>query len=246
MAGQKYIIPSLFTNSTWKIELGVDAKWKNVWELWENDGLLNGIAIFTNLAIKINETLLSGQNQTDPPKIFLNQFNIPLGRSFLRRDQTSNHNSYRWFYSPVGTMQGENFSLEYGIYKGEQANCWLQLKPFAKNLNKANEYEQFNVAAIASVASVRPQPNDIIAVENQAYFHALEEDDDPKKHFQPWYVLTSTKIKINTSSPQSDPTYAFDALNFALRETRGTLFAGSPFHGLVPSFHPVGDFILFR
>ena len=32
-----------------------------------------------------------------------------------------------------------------------------------------------------------------------------------------------------------------DALNLALRETRGTQFASRPFHGLVPSLHPVGN-----
>ncbi|WP_454902879.1 hypothetical protein [Variovorax gossypii] len=231
MATSDFQIPSLFSIRSWSVQLGGgNSKWEQLWKPWRDDDLVGGTE--TNRAIVVGQSEVVGGNAS--PK----RFELALARSATHHERSGTENFHRNFYKMWG-YPGRPGKLEYGIYKSADGQGqWLQLLPSAANLGRG-DYAEF--PHVAGLAPNRLQPPDtvIFYFESHALFHSLE-NKTLQGPMQPWYLLSRTQSLQNNVEIYS-PANAFDALNLALRETRGTQFASRPFHGLVPSLHPVGN-----
>lgn len=231
MAKSEFQIPSLFSTRVWAVQLdGGNAKWEQLWKPWREDGLMSGT--------EMNRTIVVGQSEFVGGNASLERFELSLGRSVTHHERPDVANFHRNFYRMWGYSSRTSAKLEYGIHRSTQdKRNWLQLLPSTMNLGRGN-YAEFPHAA--GLAPNRLQPQDaIFYFESHAFFHALEAKS-PQGPTQPWYLLSRTQ-SLQGALAVNEPSSALDALNLALRETRGTQFAGRPFHGLVPSLHPVGN-----
>jgi len=229
MAKSEFQIPSLFSAHTWNLNLDGGATWEQLWEQWRDDDLMNGR--------EMNRAIVVGQSEFVGGNASLERFELPLARSITHYERPAVDNFYRNFYKMWGYSSRGSAKLEYGIHTSANGRGhWLQMLPSATNLGRG-DYAEFPHPAGLAPNRLQPQ-GAIFYFESHALFHALEAKN-PQGPVEPWYLLSRTRW-LRATQEVNSPADAFDALNLALRETRGTQFAGRPFHGLVPSLHPVG------
>jgi hypothetical protein len=235
MAKVDFQIPSLFGMGTWEVTFaGGVANWKQLWESWSTENLIDGK--------EPDRKIVLGQIELVQGNASPKRFEVPLARSTTHHERPAGTNFPRNFarmWGNLSTLSAKvSAKLEYAVHRSAAGQGdWLQLLPWTVNMGRGDYGEIMHAAGLAPH---RLQPNAaIFYFESSAFFHALEAKNalGPR---QPWYVLSRTQSR-EVTTPVNDPAIAFDALNLALRETRGTQFAGRPFHGLVPSFHPVDN-----
>lgn len=229
MAKLEFQIPSLFSTRIWDVQLdGGKGKWEQIWSSWRGDDLIGGK--------EMNRAIVIGQSETVGDIAYPDRFEVPLGRSVTHHERPDVGNFHRNLYRMWLFPRSPWAKLEYGIHRTTQGQgLWLQLLPSAHGLRNADYAEFPHVAGLAPNRLVAGDP--VTEFESHAYFHALEAKSQ-QGPTQSWYLLSRTQ-SLQDSRPVNAPATAFDALNLALRETRGTQFAGRPFHGLVPSFQTV-------
>ncbi|MCP5233718.1 MAG: hypothetical protein H6948_16860 [Zoogloeaceae bacterium] len=233
MAKTSFQIPSLFGTGTWEVTFdGGVAKWGQLWEAWRDDGLISSIEPDRKIDLGHMEVVEANDEGKPWPK----RFEVPLARSTTHHERPGATNYPRNFVRVWGTSSKASARLEYAVHRSTTGQGdWLQLLPWMVNLGQGDYAEILNSAGLAPHRlKPRAAPS---YFESNAFFHALEAKT-AKGPRQPWYLLSRTQLRQD-STLVNDPATAFDSLNLALRETRGTQFAGRPFHGFIPSFHPV-------
>ena len=124
---------------------------------------------------------------------------------------------------------GTSAQLTAGVFK-HGSEYWLQLRPSGSNLGG-----EAGVVAIhpLGLATGGPEAKRWY-METTSFFHELQNKDS---EVGPWYVLQRTVTTQGDSDgvkPIFNPDVAFDALNLALREVRGTQQGSLPFQGPGP------------
>jgi gas vesicle protein len=227
MAKATFHVPSLVGNGAWELTFdGGTAKWGPLWKAWRADDLISGI--------EFNRDVVIGQMELVQTPASPDRFGIPLTRGISHHERSAEANYPRNILR-MWSRSAEK-SLKYALHRSSiDQQLWLQLLPSIENLG-SEDYEEVLNAAGLSPHRLRPKATPAY-IEANAFFHFLEAkaQGGPK---QPWYLLTRTQTRQGSASV-NEPTIVFDALNLALRQTRGTQFAGRPFHGFVPSFFPV-------
>ena len=228
MATKSYSIPSLFSDSTWKLVFTNDAaSWKQLYEPWKKDGLLSKKP--ADHAIRVGQTEL--MNELD------GRFRFKIAQPVtLRQTSAGAGDSLPSSFDVWRTIGWRSQRLAYGIYKTPKGrHSWLQLTPWAENLDDGDDLNLPGPTGLAPITVSAP----FWWFRSISFFHKLEESEKPG---EPWYALTRTETyqgQPHTANRTLDPAQAFSALNHLLRETRGTQAASNPFHGLVPAFRPV-------
>ena len=231
MASSDFQVPSLFGTRTWEVTFaGGVAKWEQLWKFWRDENLIRGR--------EPNRMIVLGQMELVQGNASPKRFEVPLARSTTHHERPGANNYPRNFAQMWGHLSNPSAKLEYAVHRRAAGQGdWLQLLPRTVNMGRGDYGEVMHAAGLAPH---RLQPDAaIFYFEAKAFFHALEAKTAQGPR-QPWYLLSRTQSRQDTN-PVNDPATAFDPLNLALRETRGTQFAGRPFHGLVPSFHPVDN-----
>jgi hypothetical protein len=232
MAKATFRAPSLFGTGTWDLTFdGSTAKWGSLWKAWRDDRLIWGTEFDRNVVIGRVEVVQAPASTL--------QVELQLARSLSHSERPTAVNlppSFLRLWAGAPGRTSIKRILGYGVHGSvAQKQLWLQLLPWMTGLDTDDYDEVLNGAGLALIRlHPKTKPADF---ETTAYFHALEPEahGDPK---QPWYLLTRTRTQGKENSILDNPEIAFDALNLALRETRGTQFAGRPFHGFVPTLQP--------
>lgn len=233
MAKMDYQIPSLLKLAIWSVHFdGSKTKWEQLWRPWHNENLIGGTA-------EPNRDLVIGQSETIGGNAKPKTFALPIARSATHHERPHVANFHRSVYQMWGFAGNHSAVLRYGIHKSSFGpGHWLMLLPAQTNLG-GNDYAEFPHAAGLAPNRLEEQVRPFY-FESHAFFHVLETASAQGPQ-QPWYLLSRTASQQGSPTASvSEPLIAFDALNLALRETRGTQFSARPFHGLVPSLHPVG------
>lgn len=228
MAVKSFRVPSLFSNALWQVELGAGAKWDNLWRQWRGEGMI-GVFAGAYIPVNIGEDITLQQPQNF--KFFLAR----TGGHYERSGQ-----------QPVAPLPTFNFwgdrakkhtsiRINTGIFSKSQT--WLSLRPWGESLDEDWAFASLNASGLAPVITSASAWTS----KPVAFFHEL----DDKGSSKPWYALTRTMTRQGvTPGSLKDvfkPAIAFDSLNYALREVRGSLFGSEPFHGLVPWFEAPND-----
>lgn len=216
-------VPSLFTNANWSIPIGADARWDDVHKAWEADRLLKSRPAPRPIDIDKDDVLDQ----------WTKNFRFSLARSHSHYERLGLPNMVpRVSFDVWRGMSRVSLRLAAGVFKGSQA-MWLQLRPSGVNLSGNQGMPALHAAGLAPTV---PEAA-LWHAETIAFFHALQKKDDV---LAPWFALQRTATRqgdVDNGQPWiSNPAVAFDALNLALREVRGTQHGSLPFQGLVPSF----------
>lgn len=228
MASKAFRIPSLFSNSDWKVVFkDGKANWEQLFKSWRADALMAGTPLDWNIRID--------QPETPHPPSYAKTFEFTITRTLTHQERPGTPIYHRRTYSVWNDAFKKQ--LEFGIYAATiNTGQWLQLRPSAADLGTGDFLEFPHAAGLAPSRFTANKP---WYDESQSYFHELEPDDG-KPSREPWYLLSRTQTRQPpTADAVYNPAWAFDALNLALRECRGTQWGASSFHGLVPTFVPV-------
>lgn len=226
MAELRYV-PSLFSNRTWEIPVGTGAKWDSIHKVWRDEGLLDSLPTSPR-PIAVDQDDLLGAGGEKRTK----RFTLSLARTHAHHERLGLPNIEPRpnldFWRGMGSTEAQ---LAAGVFKQGNEH-WLQLRPGGTNLGGES-----GVFAIHPVGLPMGGPSARRwYMETTAFFHRMEKQGaDPS----PWYVLQRSFTNQGDSNgvqPVRNPDIAFDALNLALREVRGTQQGSLPFQGLVPTF----------
>lgn len=216
-------VPSLFSTRTWEIPVGSSARWDRIHKVWVDEGLLDSRPP-SRRPIALDQDDVLGK--------WAERFKLPLARSKTHLERLGLPNvEPRPTLDFWRNMKSTEVKLAAGVFKLGNEH-WLQLRPAGADLGG-----QSGVAAIHPLGLVVGGPDaKRWYMETTAFFHMLEKQ---RADLGPWYVLQRTFTQQGDSNgvlPVRNPAIAFDALNLALREVRGTQQGSLPFQGLVPTF----------
>jgi hypothetical protein len=220
-------VPSLFSLRNWEIPIGSGAKWDDVHKVWEDEDLLSSRPTSPRKIIEDQDDVLGASGEGRAKR-----FTIVLARMHAHRERiglpTVNPLPSLDF---LGDMAGGQAELAAGVFK-EGAEHWLQLRPGGRDLGRND-----GAAPLHPIGLPMGRPSaKHLAMETTAFFHRMEKLPTTTTS---WYVLQRTLTNqgdSNAITPVRNPAIAFDALNLALREVRGSQQASLPFQGLVPTF----------
>lgn len=233
MAEKIFSVPSLVSKTTWQIAPGgTKARWDDLFKQWKDDHLLGSWS---------TQSIVLDQEVTFTDR--LGNIRVLLARNVSHLDKagaTPLAQFSRWEpWQGITPDTSKIFST--GVFLNSRTQTqWLLLLPGGTSLDPSDSFPFMHPVGLAPSYAVQDRPWTARPV---ALFHELEDQVNPVK---PWYAFSRTMF-LQGPTPDSlhpvfSPNLGFDALNLALRETRGTAFAGRPFHGLVPSFEAVDDF----
>lgn len=225
-------VPSLFSNRTWEIPVGAGAKWDSLHKVWEDENLLDSrppsprpIAVDQDDVLGVDPANVRKPNWAKLFKISLARSHVHLERVGLPNVEPRPNLD---FWRGMGSSQKQ---LAAGVFKQGNEH-WLQLRPGGTNLGGES-----GVVAIHPVGLPMGGPSARRwYMETTTFFHRMEKQGADSS---PWYVMQRSYTNQGDSNgvqPVRNPDIAFDALNLALREVRGTQQGSLPFRGLVPTF----------
>ena len=227
-------VPSLFSTRIWEIPVGSGAKWDAIHKVWKDEGLLDSRPPSPR-PIAVDQDDVLGVDPADPQKdSWAKHFKVSLVRTHGHLERIGLPNVEPGpkldFWRGMGSTEVQ---LAAGVFKLGSAH-WLQLRPGGADLGGES-----GVAAVHPLGLAMGGPDaKLWYMETTAFFHKMEKQGEQPS---PWYLLQRTFTRqgdSNAVEPVLNPTLAFDALNLALREVRGTQHGSLPFQGLVPTFRP--------